>query len=100
RRSAAVPASTGFGHPRLCGLAGVRQAATPALGFIPDLFDKPLVSLDAKLNHHIHEQIEEALNIRVGKLAPTRTLLDKEHELLEGELAAPGVDGRDRARVA
>src|SRR5438128_1297114 len=51
-------------------LAGFGQAATPALGFIPDFLDEALVALDAELDDDIHQQVEQALDVVPGELAP------------------------------
>ena len=57
------------------------------------------MALDAELDHHINQQVEELLDVRTRKLLPAAALLDQQHELLEGELRARRVHARDRARV-
>src|SRR5262245_60384611 len=87
RITAAAP-STHFAARRPPCSAGARQAATFAFGLIPDFFDEALVTLDAKLDDDIDEQVQEALDVRARKLRAAATLLHEQHELLEGELCA------------
>jgi hypothetical protein len=49
--------------PRHEGSVDVRQAATFALGVIPDFPDKAFMAFDTELNDHIDEQIQEVLNV-------------------------------------
>src|SRR2546430_275301 len=76
-------------------LAGFGQAATPALGFIPDLLDEALVALDAELDDDIHQQVEQALDVVPGELAPSVALFHEQHQLFERQLPASGVDAGD-----
>src|SRR6185437_9244344 len=88
--------------PRMttAGLAVLRQAAVPAFGFIPHLANKPFMALDAELDHDVDKEIQQALDVRARELPPARALLDEEHQLLKGELAAAGVDTGNGARMA
>src|SRR5438132_1593384 len=79
--------------------SGGGEAAAFASGVVPDLPDEALMALDAELDHHINQQVEELLDVRARQLLPAAALLDEEHELLEGELRARRVHARDRARV-
>src|SRR5438309_1092221 len=96
---AAAPASASLAILAGTGLPDFCQAAAPALWLIEDLPDEALLARHAELDHHIDQQIQQTLDIAAGELPPCGTLLDQEHQLLEGELAAAGVNARDRARV-
>src|SRR3954454_18761251 len=63
----------------------------PALRVIPDLADESLVVLDVTLNDHVNEQIQQILDVCPGQLAPTGTLFDQQHQLLECQLRTGGV---------
>ena len=65
----------------LRGLADGRQATAFAVRGVPDLLDEALVALDAELDHDIHEQVEELLDVRAGQLLPSPALLDEGHSL-------------------
>src|ERR1700686_9787 len=99
RRSAAALASATLMNRPEPDLAGFGQALTPALGFIKDFLDKALVPLDAELDNHIYQQVEQALDVAPRELAPSRALFHEEHQLLERQLAASGVDASDGSRV-
>src|ERR1700722_409145 len=58
-------------------LAGRCQAAALALGIIVNLTDKALIALDAKLNHHIDEQIQQILNIGPREFLSAPALFDQ-----------------------
>src|SRR6266404_2705998 len=99
RTSAAKTASAALKTRRGAGLRGLGQAATAPLGIKVDLLDETLVPLHAELDHHVDQQIEQALDVRARERAAARALLDEQHELLEGELAASGVHAGDGSRV-
>src|SRR5487761_255107 len=99
-RSAASERSTPVAtRERRFVLTGGCQAAVFALGLIPDLTNEALVALDPELDDDIDEKMEEIFDVGARELAPRGTLLDEEHQLLEGELGARRMDARDRARV-
>src|SRR5205823_14284274 len=96
-RSATPPARSQPGAARGTGAArgrravrsgGAGEAATFASGVVPDLPDEALMALDAELDHHIDEQVEQLLDVRARERLPAAALLDQQHELLEGELRA------------
>src|SRR4029077_13069858 len=95
------PPSIRLDHRRPChgsstpALAGLGQAATPTLGLVPDFLDDALVALDAKLDDDIHQQVEQALDVVPGELAPSVALFHEQHQLFERQLAASGMDAGD-----
>jgi len=74
-------------------------AAAPTLGLIPDFLDEALMALDAELYDDIHQQVEQALDVAPRELAPSRALFHEEHQLLERQLAASGMDAGDGTGV-
>src|SRR5882672_5106393 len=80
-------------------LAGFGQAATPAPGLIPDFLDEALVPLDAELDDDIHQEVEQALDVVPGELAPSVALFHEQHQLFERQLAASGMDASDGTGV-
>src|ERR1700733_8538350 len=75
------------------------QATAFAVRFIPNLFDKALMALDAELDDDIDKEVQQLLDIGARQFLPCATLLHEKHQLLEGEFCARGMDARDRARV-
>ena len=82
------------------GLTRGAQATAFAVRVIPDLFDEALMALDAELNDDIDQEVEEFLDIGPRQFLARATLFDEEHQLLEGELRACGMDARDGAGMA
>src|SRR5438094_8701203 len=75
RTSAATTANAAMKRRRGARLRGLGQTATTALGIKVDLLDETLVPLHAELDHHIDQQIEQALDVRTRERAAARALL-------------------------
>ena len=48
------------------------------------------MALDPELDHDIHQQIEELLDVSARQLLAATALLDQQHQLLEGQFGARG----------
>jgi len=77
-----------------------RRTPAPAPGSIPDFLDEALVPLDAELDDDIHQEVEQALDVVPGELAPSVALFHEQHQLFERQLAAFGMDAGDGTGVA
>src|SRR5205085_1778921 len=67
---------------RTCGRAAL------ARGVEPHLADDALVALEAALDDHVDEKVQQALDVAAREAPSAATLLDQEHQLLERELGA------------
>ena len=99
RRSAAALAIATLMNRPEPDLAGFGRAAAPAPGLIPYFLDEALVPLDAELDDDIQQEVEQALDVVPGELAPSVALFHEQHQLFERQLAASGVDAGDGSGV-
>jgi hypothetical protein len=61
--------------------------------------DDPPVSLQAALDDHINEQVEQADDVASGERPARGALLDQQYELLECQLGACGMNTGNRSGV-
>src|SRR6266403_1202631 len=93
-------AASAFSVPRvLRGLSGGLPGAAVAVGLKPGLFDVALVVLNAELDHDVHQEIQEALDVLAREFLAGTALLDQQYQLLKGQFRARGVHTGDRSGV-
>src|SRR5437764_1422652 len=88
--------------PRWCARTGAgrttRRAAL-ARGVEPHLADDALMAIEAALNDHVDEKVQQALDVAAREAPSAATLLDEQHQLLERELCAGRVHAGDGSRM-
>src|SRR5262249_2472266 len=70
--------------------------AMPPVRLVPDLPHEALVTLDATLDHNVHQEIQQALDIAARQLATSSALLDQQYQLFESQLGTRGMDAGNR----
>src|SRR5207237_3969769 len=73
--------------------------AALARGVEPHLADDALMALEAALNDHVADKVQQALAVAAREAPSAATLLDEQHQLLERELGAGRVHAGDGSRM-